>query len=190
MLDTWPSRGLHRTPQTSYPLPQAENRGPTTVYPSRIDIYRDSTRATMHNSWRLARAIILDMIAQTARFLAASNAVSVDDARELTNFSHETETGIRSLIDDFCASIPYIISPDNSEKLYLHYPHAPGDAPFAHIPEINLIAGMSQLMPSLVVSLRFSCIPDSQKQWIQQYTTMLTRNPPKDTKVPEVPVDR
>ena len=182
ILADWPFRKLHRIPHTSYSLPLVERTGPDAVYPSRIDIYHDGTQATLHNTWRFARANILGMIAQTAGFIAASSTVSLDDAHELSQLSDPAEEEIRGLIDDFCATVPYIINPDNTEGMLSYYPHAPGDAPLAHIPEVKLIASMCQLIRQLVVSLRFYNIAHSQREWLQQYLTMLSRNPEEDKK--------
>ncbi|KAL8820470.1 MAG: hypothetical protein Q9191_007510, partial [Dirinaria sp. TL-2023a] len=182
MLADWPFRRKHRTPHTSYSLPLAGTRGQDALYPSRIDIYHDATRATMHNTWRLAQASIFGMIAQTVGFLAASRTVSLGDAHKLSQLFHQTEEQIRGLVDDFCASIPYTINTNCMEEMLSYYPHAPGDAPLAQIPETNLIAGISQMLRLLVVSLRFYNIPHKQKEWLQQYLTMLSRNPEEDRK--------
>ena len=176
----WPHQRPHRMPYMSHPLPLSGKKSPSEVYPSRIDKYHHGTHATVCNGWRLARVGFLAIIAQTAGFLA-STTTSLSDAKQLWDTRDQAEKMIRELVDDFCASIPYIISPDNTDEMLLYYPHAPGDVSFHHVSESDLISSMSQLLPSLIVGSQVYCIPHSQKQWLQQYMTMLSRNPKEDT---------
>ena len=178
---SWPYQKPHRMPYMSYPLEPQESR----MYPSRIDVYHQGTRAAVCNGWRLMRVGLLGFVAQTAGFLASTTNADLWDAQK------QAEEKIRVLVDDFCASIPYIISPHDTAKIRRHYPHAPGDLTFLHFPEPDLVASMSQLLPPLIVGSQVYCIPHSQRQWLQQYMTMLSKNPGKamsalDTKWPMI----
>ncbi len=74
---------------------------------------------------------------------------------------------IRECIDDFCSSIPFIISPNNTEENSVNYPHEPGDAIIPKDPGGELIASMSQLKSTLVVGSQVDCVALSQRQEIR-----------------------
>ena len=175
----WPDQKEHRKPYSSLPLALDGHETSESLYPTRIDLYRHSTNATTCNGWRLGRVGILAIIAQTAGFLA-SKSVCQTEAENLWSLKEQAEKTIQELLDDLCASIPFIINPKHTEEELPYYPHAPGDANFGHVPEPDLVASMSQLLPSLIVGSQIYCIPRSQKQWLQQYMTMLSRNPKED----------
>ena len=175
----WPEQKEHRIPYASLPLTFGGHYTSEGLYPTRIDVYRHGTHATTCNGWRLGRVCILAIIALTAGCLA-SNSICYREAGNLWSLKEQAEKAIQELVDDFCASIPFIINPKHTEEELPYYPHAPGDADFHHVPEPDLIASMSQLLPPLIVSSQIYCIPRSQKQWLQQYMTMLSRNPKED----------
>ena len=178
-LKHWPAESQNRMPSTSFPLPFPDQSIRTEMYPGRMDIYCTSTDANMHNSWRLARCCILTIVAQTADMLSSAD-LSQEEVFLVDDIRLEAEEQICNTINDFCASIPYILSPTNTEAMLQYYPHRPGDAPFKHISEPDIIAGMSQMLPSLMLASQLYCLPRSQKQWLQHYLTMLSRNPEKD----------
>ena len=175
----WLYQKQHRMPYMSYPLPMSEQLSSSEVYPCRIDKYRQRAHAAQSNGWRLSRVIVLALIAQVARFLALNTSL-LEEANQLWTTQKKAENKIQELVDDLCASIPFIISSKNTEEVLLHYPHAPGHASFMHISEPDLLAGMSQLLPSLIIGSQVYCIPESQKQWLQEYLTMVSRNPKED----------
>lgn len=175
----WPDQKEHRIPYASLPLTFGRHYTSEGLYPTRIDVYRHGTHATTCNGWRLGRVGILAIIAQTAGCLA-SKSICYREAGNLWSLKEQAEGTIQELVDDFCASIPFIINPKHTEEELPYYPHAPGDADFNHVSEPDLIASMSQLLPSLIVGSQIYCIPRSQKQWLQQYMTMLSRNPKED----------
>lgn len=172
---SWLYQKGHRMPYMSYPL-TFPNKS-SEMYPSRIDVYRHGTHAAVCNGWRLLRVGLLSLVAQTAEFLAST---SPEPADWLWHAHDQAEKKIQGLVDDFCASIPYIISPHDTARMRRHYPHAPGDLDFLHFPEPDIVASMSQLLPTLIVGSQVYCIPRSQKQWLQQYMTMLSKNPEED----------
>ena len=176
---SWPYQKWHRMPYMSYPLAFPNKKSSSEIYPSRIDIYHHGTHAAVSNGWRLMRVGLLALVAQTAAFLA-STTVFPELVDRLWETHHQAEQKIQVLIDDFCASIPYIISPHDTAKMRQHYPHAPGDLSFVHFPEPDLVASMSQLLPPLILGSQIYCIPRGQKQWLQQYMTMLSKNPELD----------
>ena len=176
---SWPYQKQHRMPYMSYPLSSPNKEPHSEVYPSRIDVYHNGTHAAVCNGWRFMRVVLLALVAQTAGFLA-STSVFPEPVDWFWDARNQAEEKIRVLVDDFCASIPYIISPHDTPKILRHYPHAPGDLSFSHFPEPDLVASMSQLLPSLIVGSQVYCIPRSQRQWLQQYMTMLSKNPKED----------
>ena len=178
-LAHWLSQKAHRRPLMSLSLLPSNSNCSIASYPSRIDSYRHSTDVAVVNGSRLARCFALIVIADTASMIASGTA-SPADSVTLWGVRDKAEEVIRQLVDDFCASIPYILSPEDTEIMLRYYPHAPGDAPFSQIPVVNLVAGMSQLLPSIIVGSQIYCIPHSQKQWLQQYLAMLSRNPEVD----------
>lgn len=181
MFAVWLDQKEHRMPYASLPLTFDRYKSSECLYPKRIDIYRHGTHATTSNGWRLGRVGILAIIAQTAGFLAPKP-VHHREAEKLWSLKEQAEETIRELLDDLCASIPYIINQKHTEEELPYYPHAPGGADFNHVSEPDLVASMSQLLPSLIVGSQIYCIPRSQKRWLQQYMTMLSRNPKEDRK--------
>lgn len=69
-----------------------------------------------------------------------------------------------------------VMSPGNVEAIASHYPHGPESAYIPDEPSPNTIASMSLLKNNLEVASRASCIPLGQRQWLQQYQTLLSRN--------------
>lgn len=178
-LVPWLSQKAHRRPLMSRPLLPHKTNCSVASYPSRIDSYRHSTDVAVVNGWRFARCFALIVIADTASTIASCIPSSAESVT-LWGVRDKAEGLIRQLVDDFCASIPYILNPEDTETMLRYYPHAPGDAPFSHIPEVNLVASTSQLLPTIIVGSQIYCIPHSQKQWLQQYLAMLSRNPEVD----------
>ena len=176
---SWPYQKLNRMPYKSYPLTFPNQKSSKEMYPSRIDVYHHGTHAAVCNGWRLMRVGFLAIVAQTAGFLASAT-VFPEESDRLWDAQNQAEKTIQALVDDFCASIPYIISPNDTTKMRRHYPHFPGDLSFLHFPEPDLVASMSQLLPPLILGSQIYCIPRSQKQWLQQYMTMLSKNPEND----------
>ena len=176
---SWPYQKQHRMPYMSYPLAFPNKKSSSEMYPSRIDVYRHGTHAAVCNGWRLLRVGLLTVVAQTAGLLA-SLTVFPDPPDLFWDAHNQAEKKIQVLVDDFCASIPYIISPHDTAKIRLHYPHVPGDLSFLQFPAPDLVASMSQLLPPLIVGSQVYCIPRSQKQWLQHYMTMLSKNPKED----------
>ncbi|KAL8792195.1 MAG: hypothetical protein Q9195_005217 [Heterodermia aff. obscurata] len=177
---SWPYQKQHRMPYMSYPLGSPNKKSSNEMYPSRIDVYRHGTHAAVCNGWRLLRVGLLALVAKTAEFLASTSVFS-EPAGRLWDAHKEAEEKIQVLVDDCCASIPYIISPHDTAKMRRNYPHAPGDLDFRDFPEPDIVASMSQLLPTLIVGSQVYCIPRSQKQWLQQYMTMLSKNPEEDS---------
>ena len=176
---SWPYQKPHRMPHESYPLLPGKDEVGSDVYPSRIDLYQHGIHAAMCNSWRLARVDFLAIIAQISSFLASKTLV-MKNIKDLRIIHDQAEDRIQELVDDCCASIPYILNPHHTEDMLEYYPHAPGDANFDCVSEPDLVASMWQLLPTLVGFSQVYCIPRSQKRWLQQYMTTLSRNPRQD----------
>ena len=174
-LSEWPADHPRRHPRRSCPLSKSKDYGSDAVYPSRIDVYCDTTQATMCNSWHIAQVLVLTIIANVATLLLSSA------SRKFTNLSLSTEVDhaehlIREHIDDFCSTIPYILYPNRIEAVAHHYPHGPNSASMPKDLGPEAIAGMSQLKKTLEVGSQARGVPRSQKQWMQQYLTLLSRN--------------
>ena len=124
-LAPWLSQKAHRTPLLSRQLVQYKTNCSLASYPSRIDSYRHITDAAVGNGWRFARCFALVVIADTASIIA-SDVPSSAEGVTLWGVRDKAEEVIRQLVDDFCANIPYILSPKDTETLLRYYPHAPG----------------------------------------------------------------
>ena len=167
----WPSDNPRRRPCRSYPL-QRSNEDPE--YPMRLDIYCDTTQAAICNSWCLAQVLVLNIIVNVANFLISFMPCQLTDLSLHTERS-SAEHLIREHIDDFCSTIPYIMNPNIKEAAH-QYPHGPDSARLPKDPGPEVIAGMSQLKKTLEVASQAPSVPYSQKQWMQQYLTLLSRN--------------
>ena len=174
-LSEWPFEQPRRRPCQSYPLHKRVDHGIGPVYPSRIDIYCDTTQATLCNSWSLAQVYVLTIIAKVAALLEPFTSCHTD-ALFLLAEKESAEDRIGEHIDDLCSSIPYITSPNDIEAVAAHYPHGPDSPYVSKNLSLDTIAGMSQLKETLVVGSQTYCIPHSQKQWMQQYLTLLSKD--------------
>ena len=173
-LASWPSENPSRRPCRSYPLCDSINSEQDNVYPRKIDVYYDTMEASACNAWRLGQTLILAVIAKTAAVLGSCSCR--DEAVLMANEKEAAERRIREHIDDFCASIPYILYPDNTEAILGLYPHGPdpGCVPGQANPE--MICGMSRVKKALEIGSETYCIPHSQRQWMQLYLTLLSRD--------------
>lgn len=72
------------------------------------------------------------------------------------------------------------MSRDNPEAMLAHYPHVPGAAYIPTDPGPDVITSMSQMLDTTAIASSIECIPRTQKQWLQQYMTVLSRNPRED----------
>lgn len=177
-LARWYSDHPRRSPSRSYHLRASESQVEDTVYPKRLDIYRDTTQATMCNSWRMGQVLILNIIVNVANLLVSSKSCH-GAALALLEERYTAEYLIREHIDDFCCSVPYVINPDIKEAGN-QYPHGAGSADLPRYLGPEVIAGLSQLKKTLEVGCQARCVPHSQKQWIQQYLTLLSRDRSRD----------
>lgn len=171
----WASQKARRRPCQSHSLCQSHNQTLEPLYPYRIDIFCDTTQATMCNSWRMGQVLMLTIISRVAALLRSLSCCP-DTASFPSKEQEYAEHTIAEHIDSFCASIPYLIYPANSEARTAAYPHGPDSAqvPTGSGPEI--IAGMSQLKKCLEAGSQAYCMPRSQRQWMQQYLTLLSKN--------------
>ncbi|KAL8828127.1 MAG: hypothetical protein Q9191_002774 [Dirinaria sp. TL-2023a] len=178
-LFEWPAEHPRRHPCRSYPLSKSKDNGSDAMYPNRIDIYCDTTQATMCNSWHIAQVLLLTIIANAATMLLLSASKKSTRSSLSTEVEH-AEHLIRQHIDDFCSTIPYILYPGRIEEVTRHYPHGPNWASLPKDLGPEAIAGMSQLKKTLEVASQARGVPRSQKQWMQQYLTLLSRNRSQD----------
>ena len=178
-LSKWPFEKPSRRPYQSFPLRKSMDHEAFPAYPKRIDIYCYSTAATMSNSWRLAQVHILTIIASMAALLGTRTSRQ-DTALALKTEKETAEHSIRELIDDICCSIPFILGSDDIEAIATYYPHSPNSTNIPSAPGPNVIAAMSHFKNTLEVGSQAYCIPYSQRQWMQQYLTLLSRDQRED----------
>lgn len=171
----WASQKPRRRPCQSHTLRRSYDHTLEPLYPQRVDIFCDTTQATMCNSWRMGQVLMLTIISRVAALLRSLSRCP-DTASSLSTEQEYAEHMIAEHIDSFCASIPYLIYPANPEARTAAYPHGADSVqiPTALSPEI--IAGMSQLKKCLEAGSQAYCVPRSQRQWMQQYLTLLSAN--------------
>jgi len=171
----WPSQQSRRRPCQSHTLRQSHNPTLEPLYPHRVDIFCDTTQATMCNSWRMGQVIMLTIISRVAALLSSLTCCP-DTASFLAKEQEYAEHLIVEHIDGFCSSVPYLIYPANSEARTASYPHGPDSAQIPSDLGPEIIAGMSQLKKCLEAGSQAYCVPHSQRQWMQQYLTLLSTN--------------
>ena len=93
--------------------------------------------------------------------------------------AHSTtyESALKDIVDDVCAAVPFYMRPQDPEAILNHYPHPPDRMPplMSHGPE--LVASMTLVLGLLYAASTVDATPTSQRQWIQQYMTLLSGNP-------------
>ena len=161
------------TPIRSHQL-RVESSQSQQVYPKRIDIHISIVQGTVFIVWLLVQIKLLSCMAKVAR-LATSQSFNEDS--EMQSEALKYENAIRELVDDICASVPYFLRPKDPESLLKYFPHSPGTISVPINPGPELISSMSQLMLPLYRASEVEYAPRSQRQWLQQYMTVLTRDP-------------
>ncbi len=171
----WASLKPRRRPCQSHPLHQSHNPTLQTLYPHRIDVFCDTTQATMCNSWRMGQVLMLTIISRVVALLRSLTCCP-DTASSLSMEQEHAEHLIAEHIDGFCSSVPYLIYPANPEARTASYPHGPDSTQIPSDLGPEIIAGMSQLKKCLEAGSQAYCVPRSQRQWMQQYLTLLSTN--------------
>ena len=88
------------------------------------------------------------------------------------------KTGKATLTDSgLYYSVPFFMGRDNPEAMLAHYPHAAGAAYIPRDPGPDVITSMSQMLHVNAVASGIEGIPRTQRQWLQQYMTVLSRDP-------------
>ena len=178
-LALWPSFREYRKPHRSLPLQQNFNKkAAQALYPQRIDLYRDFTVANMYNAWRLVCVNLHIRISRISSILAKNTPPHI--ASTYTDKQKFADGKVREIIDDLCCSIPFFMNPDEPEAMLAHFPHAAGDANISSDPGPGLIVGMSQMKHFTTCAAALPSVPITQKQWLQQYLTLLSRDPAGD----------
>lgn len=171
----WVSQKSRRRPCQSHTLRQSHNATLEPLYPHRVDIFCDTTQATMCNSWRMGQVLMLTVISRVAALLRSLSCCP-DTASIISKEQEYAEHMIAEHIDGFCASVPYLIYPTNPEARTAAYPHGADSAQVPTDLGPEIIAGMSQLKKCLEAGSQAYCVPRSQRQWMQQYLTLLSTN--------------
>lgn len=104
-LAQWPFVKRQDLPYKSFPLPQSGDQSHP-VYPSSINVFPESSLATVFDSWRISQAYVLGVVARLGKILRSLTA-NEKNALDYTAEIGCAEKKIRELIDGFCCSIPY-----------------------------------------------------------------------------------
>lgn len=173
-LDAWPSSNDLEAVQ-SIELPQQPILAEPATYPQRIDIYRSITEASLYNKHRLVRIHLLSSIVTITRSAQAQPSMQPHISRLLLT-QLNAETAIKSLVDDICASVPYFMQPQATASLQEFFPHRPEEARMSLDVTLEQIPALSQMIPILQGVCDEEYIPNSAKQWLSQYTSILSRS--------------
>ena len=178
LLD-WPPMLQGQIPVRSYQFRQSPP-GLEAAYPKRVDIYVDIVQTSLCNVWRLYRIKVLELIAKILHIKSLHS--PGNDLHLHLDKANNIEDTIRALVDDICASVPYLMKPDEPEAILEFYPHPAGaiELPVEHGPE--LISSMCQLMVPIYRASKVEAAPRSQRQWLQHYLTLLSKDPVGDTR--------
>ena len=173
-LSAWPSTNDLEAVR-SIELPRQPTLAEPATYPQRIDIYGSVTEASLYNKHRMIRIHLLSSIVKITRSAQAQPSMQSHISRLLLT-QLNAETAIKSLVDDICASVPYFMRPQTVESLHYFFPHRPGEASMDLDVSLEQIPALSQMIPILQGVCDEECIPSSAKQWLSQYTSILSRS--------------
>ncbi|KAG8530106.1 uncharacterized protein KY384_005588 [Bacidia gigantensis] len=173
-IQRWPSLRSDRRPRRSLRLDKGHIPFDEAVYPTRIDIYASISQAASCCAWRLARVKVLEVLIAITPHLNLYAAAGEEEVfrRELSDY----EGIMREYIDDICAAVPYFLCPIAPESIAKSYPHPPGQSYMPEISGLDLVSGMSQMNLVVFHASLCECAPRSQRQWLQPYLTLLSRD--------------
>ena len=169
----WASTRKALLPYKTYSL-----AAPTSVldasHPKRADAYSTVVQATVCNTWRLVLVSLLAIMTNVLRLLISHTLQ--DGTSKYDKEAELLESEIRRLVDDICASVPYFMASDNIESILHRYPHRPGEfITIEHNP--RLVSSMASMLMPIYRASMIEVVPISQRQWLQHYMLLLTRNP-------------
>lgn len=180
-LAGWMDGDVYRSPKTSLALSLNSTDASGDAFPSRIDIYHSLPLARTTNTWRTCRILLLNIIRRTGTYVQAGpQAWRFGNQAFFASHAQRAREILLRLVDDFCASIPFCINAKDTPHFAENYPHRPGAAPRTEAPTVELITGMVMIIASLSKVSEVNCVPWSQRQWMQEYMTLLSRHPAVD----------
>ena len=180
-LAGWIDGDIYRSPRTSLALSWNTSVASEDVFPCRLDIYHSLPLARTTNTWRTCRILLLNIIQKTGTYIQAGpQAWEFGNQAYFAGHAQKAREVLLGLVDDFCASIPFCVNAKDIANTAHHYPHQPGAAPRAEAPTVELITGMAMVIASLSKVSQVQCVPLSQRQWMQEYMTLLSRDPVVD----------
>ena len=180
-LAGWIDGDVYRSPETCLALSLNTAAASEDVFPSRIDIYHSLPLARTTNTWRTCRILLLNIIQKTGTYVQASpQAWKFGNQAFFAGHAQKAQEILLGLVNDFCASIPFCVNAKETANYAADYPHRPGAAPRAAAPTVELIAGMAMTIASISKVSQVHSVPWSQRQWMQEYMTLLSRNPAVD----------
>ena len=171
-LNDWAVNG----PSASYTLQDKSNGSLSGLYPTQIHIYRDILQGITRFSVLAARLTTLKILSRVASMLTFQ-AASESAALTFLKDKELAETSIKHCVDDICSSIPFFMRPVDTLTTLQFYPHEPGLAPLFMERTPEMIAGFSNITLCVSVASRLETIPLEQRQWLQQYLTLLSADP-------------
>ena len=127
-------------------------------YPGYIDKYGDIWIANAWNMYRTARIFTRAITLNCIEWLSQTpwSAAAYDRS--------ETITCLRTLVDEVCASVPWMIRAGNDGLPSVSSPNKPA-SPAAQLGSRTALGGYLLIWP-LFTAKGVSCIPESQVQWI------------------------
>ena len=177
-LAEWIGCDSYRSPKNSISL---QLSGSEDVYPKRIDLYDNLPLARVTITWRLCRIQLLNMVVQASAYIqGSSQAWRFGSPAFFAGHEQNARALLKQLADDICCSVPFCMNAKDPGGIAHHYPHGPGAAPRLDNPTPELMSGMSMMVIQLSILSQIRSVPWSQRQWMQEYMTLLSKNPEED----------
>ncbi|KAL6915445.1 hypothetical protein FSST1_006940 [Fusarium sambucinum] len=166
------------SPKWSYATAVNINNHPRMDYTPRvIHRYTDRYTARVWNLYRVSRLIIQSILLRTIAYLSSSTKRPPDEDQR-----DGIERMIMGLVDDICASVPYLLghdlsnmslAVDNSDGRRVHHHETSTDTAMSGTGAP--IGGFSLIWP-LSVACSAVPVPATQKEWMQRQLQLLTHH--------------
>ena len=177
-LDKWISEYDQGFPPTVQTLLDSTQIGKVNRHPKVIRIHHKICQATLRTYWRATHIVVLGMIHKIAK--AAALGLPHQQALPFIRDQRYAEGNLQFCVDEICSSVPGFMFFANTDAMLKHYPHEPGAAPLPSEPTPELMAGLSQIRWPVMVASQVETVPRAQRQWLQQYLTLLSSDPIAD----------
>ena len=84
---------------------------------------------------------------------------------------------MQQIVDDICSSVPFQLGFHPTMEEQPAYPHFAGCAKSLDAFGLLRTLGSLLLIRPLKVATKVDCVPETQRQWIRQYLTVLNKDP-------------